>query len=1398
MARKDTQPPVRESLQSPGYRLTTISTTTREDAANAPVGEQTSRVPNKGTPSTTAPRDDIRASLPTHLALTGGDRVIVIAGHRSLQFRHFDEASDDKRPAPPIADVTMPAPVVALASRPGEGRTAVVVALADRSLVEVEISAASYESPYQREEGSKPKMRVLSKELSGDLLWLVVTRRQVMAIVRGRGEKLPVLIVFDGASATELRRAPLPLGSLTSVAALDPERNNLLLAVDSRHGAHVIGFDAQNDDDRLQLAPIDADVRATALAAISDQWLVVARKGGQIMQVRNTPTTGGRADTVEDVCRRLRLVLERCGCRCHEHHPPRPHGDKPPCGCHGDPGRPGGGSGHPGEPGGGGHPGDPGGGHPGGGHPGGGYPGGGTQDPGGGGRPGGGRPGATIPDDEPCGDRKRANLTWSVASLQRVGRYLVATAVGGKRMAVLDQDLNIVFERFLGARGSIVATGVTGSDRLLVMQRGTAKLERWALDTYARAVRGLDTLVPTRKTVDPALAQPVVYHGRKARPATPNPHLRVCVFPVLEPGQPFGDPDQGKMQALLEPNVYDVCYDYYRENSFQTLDAEFTVFGVDIAGPRKPLVLPRSFASYFYDRYAPGGLEAIMPADWATPPVFDGTEAMTVHTTPAFGSGKDYAIPFAALWTSHAHVAYPVVVNFAGTEALQLQVTQQTGTVRNLNVTFGALSLSHGQGEDEAAFLTALGQHVTNAIRAAEGAAGLGVTVQDVVFRRIRSSTNDAEFGRLQGQLRVPASGGASQKGRITLSLPGASPAPVTAIGFDSSGARSGVLGSATQVANYFAECLHAARFNAGEGVGLNDPQLDTAVETEEDVAAHTLRVRINLASDKGGAGAEITLGANNGLSGTGWSTATAMPGSESTANNSNTMRYSVELADDVFTAAMDQIRTFGPWNADAVRAQFADFDALMIGFVGGCPTTVPVANRWSCSDAVDFARLRMFVRNHQATDLHNPNPGDPPVTMGTDLLIGQRFNQFDPGVMSHEIGHGLGLPDLYSAAGYRDDVAYIDRWCQMAGGNSRFNHFCAWSKWSVGWIVDDPGNPALNRTIAVPMPAPSGTTTTEGWLCPVEYWDNTMRADIEAAVGTSLPIGQMMKVALGSDGGVVDLIELRVRGQSFSLQLPATPAVIVTNVLEPGTDRRWAVNGLYRRSVHLLNDNRELHAVGDRFNFAASPEFPVKGTTVELIDLRTIRGGTIPIARVQVVREAAEFIDLYFQDNVPSWRSPDIWVDWPGDNGDPNVPRTYPEGTPTDQGETVRFPSSGVEPHFLVVRPHNAGNVRAEDVKVRWFICDPPGAGDDGRWVQRDTHTMPQLEGGNWDIVPFTWNVDSSTNAHQCLRAEIIDWTIPTGVDPATGDTLALGSDDVLLQNNNAQKNVFDFEAAT
>lgn len=145
------------------------------------------------------------------------------------------------------------------------------------------------------------------------------------------------------------------------------------------------------------------------------------------------------------------------------------------------------------------------------------------------------------------------------------------------------------------------------------------------------------------------------------------------------------------------------------------------------------------------------------------------------------------------------------------------------------------------------------------------------------------------------------------------------------------------------------------------------------------------------------------------------------------------------------------------------------------------------------------------------------------------------------------------------------------------------------------------------------------------------------------------------MKLNLSSDGGVTAFLELRAKGSNFSQNLSPETTVIATNGLDPNSDRHWAVNGLYRRSVHLLNDGTELQAVNDTWDFATASKFPVKGCVAEVADIRTIRG-SIPVYRIRVEREQAEYIDLYFQDHVPSWKSPDIWVDWQGDNPDSSV----------------------------------------------------------------------------------------------------------------------------------------------
>ncbi|MEA2081054.1 MAG: hypothetical protein U9P00_14610 [Pseudomonadota bacterium] len=612
----------------------------------------------------------------------------------------------------------------------------------------------------------------------------------------------------------------------------------------------------------------------------------------------------------------------------------------------------------------------------------------------------------------------------------------------------------------------------------------------------------------------------------------------------------------------------------------------------------------------------------------------------------------------------------------------------------------------------------------------------------------------------------------------------------------------SGELADRWHTQLYLNECLVAAQTDAAEGPGLDEAHFEPMPTVTEDVAVMELTVRIDLTTPKGGERATLEVVDHSGLTGSGWDAATPVPGSETNYDDRSNLRDSEDLANDVFTAALDHIRNTTPWNAENVRAMFADFDVMMIGFVGEAPASIPAADRWDSDAPNDFARLRMFKRTTQAQDQNNPDPAEPPVVMPTEMVTGQKFNGFDPGTLTHELGHALDLPDLYHETGFRDDVLYVNPWAMMGGASaSDFNHFCGWSKLKLGWIAEDPDNDARNRVVDVPLPQPSGTPPVEAWLVPVEYWDGSMKDDVSAVVGGTLPIGQLMKVHLGSDGGIVNLIELRAPGITYSQNLPPNPAVICTNVLHPDTDRRWAVNGLYRRSVHLLNRGNELMNIGDKWDFAAGVEFPLKGCTVEVMDIQTIRGGTIPVFRLKVEREDAAFIDLHFQDHAPSWRSPDLWVDWPDpelgqDPTDPTTHRIYPEGTPTDQGEMVRFPETGVEPHFMVARVHNGGAVRAEDVKVRWFICDPPGAGDDGRWVEKDTKTIPEVPFESWETLPFTWNVDPATSVHQCLRAEIIDWTIPAEVDPATGDTLHLASDDVILQNNAAQQNVFDFEA--
>ena len=1188
-----------------------------------------------------------------------------------------------------------------------------------------------------------PALKPLAKSLKGKVKDIVVLRRKlVLTVDEGKGAS--ALYEYSRRSCLTKRLGDYTLDG--GITALEPERHNILLARNSGELRLMVTGD-DSTDDGIEMHHFEID-RVTAATVAGGTHLVIARKGGFIDKVdirAALPATSARkADPLARLCYVLQVLLKRCGCDCKcdpgSSDPTRPD----------NPGRPT----------------DP-------------------NDP---------------RDDEPCDDRHSAKLNFSVYKFHRAGQNFVALSAANTRMAVLDRQLNVKFERKNDRMGVYVAAGRAHSQNLLVQLPRKGQVEAWRIADY------IAELLPLRPDNFGILVPPpvktVTYWGRKNPVAAVNPTVRICLFPVTDSGQTYGDADMTELIDQVSAKIFTEVNDYYDECSFGEMDIDFTVFGHDIGGMRRPLVLPQAQASYWWDSFRGGGIEALMPADYTNPVILDGTETFEMQANPRAGAIRTYDLPFAAMWSNGNLGSFPVSLAFDGTETLELTVETQTGDSHILNLTFPAITLTVDEEGDIAGFLSDLGTLLTNAIRSAEaGLAGNPVLIQDVEMRRIRTSSDNSQFGRAQGRFRINDSGGsATQKGRISVTGPSLA-APLSALGL-SGAVILGVMDSTNAVSTYFRECLRTSQTDAGEGEGGSAAYFSTSASTDFNAGAQTVTVGFNLTSDFGGEEATIERLSSSGLSGTGLDVAMPNPGSESGPNNTNALRHAVDLADDTFTAAMEHIRTTTAWDRSTVEAMFNNFDVMMIAHVGAPHPAIPPVDQWICDDPADFRGKRMYARGHYATDL-NPPGGEDPVQMGTARIIGQRFNAFSnanmtnqSGVMAHEIGHAVGLPDLYSANGYRDDVDYVDPWAMMAGGNSNFHHFCGWSKWKLGWIPDN-SDPNVNRTIFVDLPSAMDTSVTEAWLVPVEFWDIDMRDDVRNEVGGSVPIGQLMKLNLGSDGGVTAFLELRSEGSNFSQSLSPEPTVIATNGLDPNSDRHWAVNGLYRRSVHLLNSGTELRAVNDTWDFATATEFPVKGCTAEVADIRTIRG-TIPIYRVRVEREQAEYIDLHFQDNVPSWKSPDIWIDWPGDNPDPTIPRVYPVGTPTDQGETVRFPASGTEPHYVVARVHNAGNVEAQDVKVRWFVCDPPGAGDDGRWVNRGTETISSVGAGANEIAVFDWQVNNATNVHQCMRMEIIDWSIPSGVDPATGDTVALASDDVKLQNNNAQQNVFDFEALT
>jgi hypothetical protein len=962
----------------------------------------------------------------------------------------------------------------------------------------------------------------------------------------------------------------------------------------------------------------------------------------------------------------------------------------------------------------------------------------------------------------------QVHFDWSVANLTRAGTYVVGTDESGGHLAVLDPDtLQVIVERAIGGEGSVIVAAV-GAPRIVTFDWQRTMWEHLDLSTPS-------ALLPAIEIIPAAPAPEMVFFGQTAHALTLGkaPTIgtaRVLALPVIEPGQSFGDANLDKFGDFMRPQSLDMVRAYYDEATFDQLDMRIDLFGYDVADPATPLTLPKSIRGYFYPPFTPGGLTTTVNAGASPYDVaVDGTESLRLRIQRRVGSPVTLDVPLCALGLTRAHDAFPVTLQFTGSEQAQLDVTDRAGVTHLLSLVFPAQTIAITAANVELG-LDALAAYLTDVVRTAEVAAGVaaGSLMAPVEVRRVKR--NGYDFGSLETNLRfAPTAGG--NKGRIVVSAHSG----LGMIGFTALSPGTFSLGlDASRLDAYLERALRQAESDAG--FDFTTPLLSGTTVTF-DTASTTLRIEIRLSDEVGGPGAAASVLSQFGLSALGFATAVSVPGSTSTKNNQNTLRDSQQLADDVFTAALDRLGGSG------AISFFQSYHAILIAFVGAPPASLPAAQRWAASQP-DVSGLRMFKR--YLTAKYEPAPS---TTLQVNWIGTILDATPDNATMAHELGHVLGFDDIYFATGFRDDLLYMGNWSMM-DNHGAFSHFCGYHKRAAGWI------PA-SRVIPVAKPSPVGPTSKEALLVPVEYWDAGMEAAVRAVFGGSLPIGQLMKIDLGGDGIQFDLIEARQAGLTFSQNLPSSaPALVISNGLQPNDDTRYAQNFKYRRKLHRLSGNLALTDVSDVFDLAAAPELAAKGVVATIVDRRDVTRpyGVVTVFRVRVDREQADYIDLSFTETTPSWHSPDLWVDWAGDNSssDPDDHRVYPVGQPRDQGETVHYPSSGTELHWIVSRVWNRGTVDALNVEVNVYRCVPPGSGDKGNFTLHDTRTIDTIPPNDWRSIPVPWNVDHSTNAHQCLRAEIADWELPT--DPA--DAVALASDDVWLVNNWAQQNVNEFIA--
>ena len=1002
----------------------------------------------------------------------------------------------------------------------------------------------------------------------------------------------------------------------------------------------------------------------------------------------------------------------------------------------------------------------------------------------------GGRVGHHDPGDDgtiPCS----VDLLWQVDRLLLTAGFVVATDAAARNLAVMAfEPFRVVEERQFGRAPFRMALD---REAPVMLVRDLARQE-WTLlhlDVASALDKAINAFLPPILEAESATFYGVHIESLLGGHAPTKGPIKALLFPIIEKSQIFSSGDISNWAEYLDRTMVPAVLDYYTENSFGQLhDVTFQTFGRDVGPKAGPIQLPRHYLSdYYWDKWDPAKLiltRTNVPAGAEI--VLDGREFMTIGVQPDGGlPAETVDVGFAALAFVQDHDLFPVQVRFDAADTLALEVTTPAGSSATLNLKFTAKTIDIDR-TNVAAKLHELETYLDGILLAAETAAKLP---KQPMTKRLfgtpvahRIAKSGLDFGRLA----VTVGGAATLGPQLAVRSAIASVAGTDPLGMNSALVGTIAATSAPELQAYINLMLDLSR--EAKGFDESTRRLDDASVSFD---GGTLTTKIPISVVVGGPAASLSLKPGDffGLNDL-FTTSAASPNSATTFNNSQAMRDADALFTDVFTAATQRLLDAGR----DPKQELAGWHVAMLIPVDepvndpADSTSVQPWENWAVTPLfkpITFRGVETFgtvsYRKDKSVQLKSVWTLDFFTTGNLDVLKNGRP---DVALICHELGHGVGFRDLYWQTGYREDLAYLDKWAIMSSHPNKPHH-SGYHKFQADWITAD-------RMTVIPPTEPSQTTNTEVLLVPVELWDSSYPADARAAFGTGpdMPVVQLVRLDLGGDGAVYDLIEARQKGAHFSQNLPAgAPGILITNAIEPWDDQRYAFNGNYRRELQLLNPANILSNPGDSFDLAKAAGLSAKGIVVTVVDRKLVRDANI--FRIKVTRTNTDFIDLYFSNADPYYQNTDLWVDWAGDNPskDPKDHDEYPLGKPRDQGETIHVPHAGTELHWVVARLRNRGHVHAENVRLNFKIFLPPGGGDrNGNFQSIGTTTIADMPGDDVPVSsPLAWQVPAGFHGHTCLAVEIKDYKIPKDSDGA-----ALASDDVWVANNHAQKNVDEF----